>query len=107
MNVHKDNKYERYALATDWNLTPDGPKPASNFILCDDAVKGIKMLYGEPLDPDNPDILILAPNWGTRNADVIALWFQMEKLTPAHKVELSMTGPDILEPQPSDDSDNE
>jgi hypothetical protein len=105
MNEQKDNKYERYALASEWNLTRDGAKPASCFILCDDAVKGIKMLFGQPLDPDNPDILILPRNWGRTNANVIALWFQMEKITAAHKVELCITGPDILEHESSDESE--
>mgnify|MGYP000196586006 FL=1 len=105
MNVQKENKYERYALGSDWNLTKEGPKKASCFILCDDAVKGIKMLFGKPLDPDNPDILILARNWWNTNASVITSWFQMEKLTAAHKVELCITGPDNLGHESSDDSD--
>jgi hypothetical protein len=107
MNVQKENKYERYALAPDWNLTPNGAEPASCFILCDDAVKGIKMLFGQPLDDNNPDILILERNWGTINANVVAMWFQMEKLTAAHKVELCMTGPDIYENDPDDSSDDD
>jgi hypothetical protein len=55
---------------------------------------------------DAPDILILAHDWGRTNANVIALWFEMEKLNAAHKVELCMTGPDIYENDPSDDSDD-
>jgi len=102
MNTQVDNKYERYALAPTWNLTPIRPRPASCFILCDDVVKAIKMLFGESLDPNNRDILTLPRNWGRDNPNTIALWFQLDKLTAAHKVELQMTHPDIL---PLDDSD--
>jgi hypothetical protein len=97
MNVQKENKYERYALDPFWNLTPKGAVPASCFILCDDAVKGIKILFGEKLDEENKDILTLERDWGKTNANLIRLWFQKDKLSAAHKVELCMTGPDIYD----------
>lgn len=106
MNGHTDNKYERYALAANWNLTPNGPEKATNFMLCDDAIKGIKMLFGQKLDDNNPDILILERDWGRTNAPIIDLWFQEDKLTPAHKVELCMTAPDNFANQLNDDSDS-
>jgi hypothetical protein len=95
-------------LAPEWNITSMGAKPASCFILCDDAVKGIKMLFGQPLDTDNPDILNLPRNWGQQNPATIPLWFQLEKLTAAHKVELGMNGPPVYpENQLSDSSDDD
>jgi hypothetical protein len=110
MNTQKENKYERYAIAPTWNLTPVASKTASSFILCNDAVKGLKMLFGEALDSDNPDILNMPPQWGTENKDIIALWFQAEKLTSAHRVELGMTLPTAdrlgLDNSSSDDSDD-
>jgi hypothetical protein len=112
MNVQEENKYERYALDPIWNLTPKGAKPTSCFILCDDAVKGIKILFGEKLDEENKDILILAHDWGKTNANMIPLWFQVQKLTAAHKVELCMTGPNIydndkkVDSSDSDDDDS-
>jgi hypothetical protein len=106
MNTQKENKYERYALGSDWNLTKDGPKKASCFILCDDAVKGIKILFGEPLDQENPDILILPHQWGMQNENIIASWFQMEELMAVHKVELGMTGHITYTQNAKDDSDD-
>ena len=90
MNTQIENKYERYALHSEWNLTKTTPKKASCFIVCDDAIRGLKMLYGEPLDPNNPEILNLPRDWGIRNDETITLWFQKEKLSAAHKVELGM-----------------
>jgi hypothetical protein len=110
MNTQRENKYERYALAATWNLTPVASKTASSFILCNDAVKGLKMLFGEALDPDNPDILNMPPKWGSENENIIALWFQTEKLTSAHRVELGITLPAANRlglDNSSDDSDDD
>jgi hypothetical protein len=65
------------------------------------------MIFGEPLNPDNPDIIILPREWGRQNESSIALWFQMDKLTVAHKVELGMTRPaNYPDKDPSDDNEH-
>ena len=48
------------------------------------------MLYGEARDPDDPDSLHLAPNWGTNNPEVIETWFHTQKIQDHHKAELGM-----------------
>ena len=96
MNLSKDNKYERYEVAQSWNLTPKGPKELTRFILIENVIKTVKMLYGELMD-GNADILALPRHWGFDNREIIKKWFQEDKLNEAHRVELGLLEPNFLQ----------
>ncbi len=81
MNGNQQNKYENYQLATNWNESlNDGPSEASKYILVDHAIRAIKLLYGQSLDDNNPDMMSLPVGWGQANQVLVENWIQPEKL---------------------------
>ena len=90
MNASPQNKYERHVVEDDFNLTPDGPLHATAFVTADDAIKMLKMLFGEALDDDNTEVLSFPPEWGVNAHDTVLQWIHEDKINDAHRAELQM-----------------
>ena len=89
LNNHKENKYESHIIPEDFDLTPDEPVKATCYVTVADTINILRMLYGETRDED-PDMLHLPPNWGTRHPDLIEKWFHASKLQDHHRAELGI-----------------
>ena len=90
MNRHASNRYEFYELANDWNLTPDGnPHTFTQYIKLDHSITAMKCLYGAPMGEDD-DMLVLDRHFGRDYPEVVASFFQLEKLTEQARLELGM-----------------
>ena len=54
INSSEQNRYECHVFNKDtFNLTPNGPVHATDFIIVDSTINLLKMLYGEAADPNN------------------------------------------------------
>ena len=51
----------------------------------------LKMLFGEVVDENNPEILSFPHNWGVQNEKVIKDWIRPHLMTEVHRSELMMT----------------
>ena len=85
MNSHEKNLYEFYRLATNWELTPNGPTQLTKHTTVDSAITVVKCIFGE-----GDSGLMLPPLFGTEYPDTIDAFFQREKLGPQHLLELGI-----------------
>ena len=77
-------------MAPSWNLTPNGPRVASDYIVSSSCVSCLKMLFGNPADDTNDSPLVLPQNWGNDHASCVASWIDSSKMTHQIRVELEM-----------------
>jgi hypothetical protein len=66
-----------YAVAHDWNLTPNGPEPADDWLPSRDIIPIVKALYGDSEIEGSP----LPPHWASHNPDVAAHFFHSDRVT--------------------------
>ena len=86
-----ENRYERHLYRLeDFNLTPNGPARATDFMTVESAIAMLKMIFGESIDPNNPEILSFPHNWGSDNQDVLSQWIDLDLLDDGHRSELMM-----------------
>ena len=77
-------------MASSWNLTANGPRVASDFIVSSSCVSCLKMLFGNAADDTDDSPLVLPQNWGNQHAPYVASWIDRSKMTHQIRVELEM-----------------
>lgn len=85
MNGTEKNLYEFYKVATNWDLTPDGPEQLTRHVTVDSAITVVKCIFGE-----GDSGLMLPTLFGTEYPDTIDQFFQRNKLGPQHLLELGI-----------------
>jgi hypothetical protein len=73
-------------VAQDWNLTPNGPEPADNWLPSRDIIPIIKALYGSQ-DTETTGS-ILPPLWAHHNPEIAAGFFHSDRITADIATEL-------------------
>jgi hypothetical protein len=64
-------------VAQDWNLTPDGPEPADNWLPSRDIIPIVKALYGDQEIDGRP----LPPLWAYHNPEIAGDFFHSDRIT--------------------------
>ena len=91
INEAPENMYERHMLGNDFNLSPEEPRLASDFMTSDSSVSVVKMCFGQSMDPNHPDILSFPHNWGFHNREILTTqWIDPNVLTASNRAELMM-----------------
>ena len=92
MNKSVENRYERYVLADDWNLTPTNyPVRLTNYVIIDHVVAFLRMCYGEVDEENDNDVPTLPPDWGDNNFELLNKWIDVGLLSNDWKFELGLS----------------
>ena len=91
MNRAVENRYEKYTLDANWNLTPiEHPVKMTNYVISDHVYALLRLIYGSLTDPE--DIPSLPPNWGAHNPDIVDNWMDVALISHEMQFELGITG---------------
>ena len=86
MNQHKQTKFEQHFVdSKTFLLTPGAPDLLCKYLITEDVVKVLKILFGE-YSNENEELSLDA--WASNNQDELSLWLDVRKLSTQQKLEL-------------------